>query len=219
MVPPEVSAVSARAFARPQPAVAPRRDAGSRRGCRGAVVKPSASIRTTAVEVLARQCRVRPGAAHQREQLVLAVLAAGDLGDDLLRQHVERRGRHAQRIEFAAAHAVEQGGAFDQFVARLRKQARLRRAADGVAGAAGALQEGRDRARRAELADQVHVADVEPEFQRRGRHQHLQVAPLEPLFRVQPGFAREAAVVRRHGVPAQQFAQGGAPPVPPCGGC
>ena len=51
-----------------------------------------------------------------------------------------------------------------------------------------ALQEGRDRARRAELADQVDVADVDAQLQRGGGDQRLQLAALQPLFGV-PGAA------------------------------
>jgi hypothetical protein len=41
-----------------------------------------------------------------------------------------------------------------------------------------------DGARRAELAHQVDVADVDAEFQRTGRHQRFQFALLEPLLRL-----------------------------------
>ena len=159
------------------------------------------------VEVGALQRRVGPGAADEREQRVLAPFAAGGLGDDLLREDVERRGDDAQRIELAAAHRVEQRGAFDELVARLREEARLRHAADGVAGAAGALQEGRDRARRAELADEVDVADVEAELERRRRHEHLEPALLQALLGVEAGFLGKAAVVRRHRLLAEPVAE------------
>ena len=65
-----------------------------------------------------------------------------------------------------------------------------------MAGAADALQEARDRARRAELADQIDVADVDAELERGGRDQRLQLAALEPLLGVEPLFLGEAAVVR-----------------------
>ena len=159
------------------------------------------------VEVGAREPRVRPGAADEREQRVLVPFAARGLGDDLLREDVERRRHDAQRIELAAADRIEQRRALDQLVARLREEARLGNAADGVARAAGALQEGRDRARRAELADQVDVADVEAELERRGRDQHLQFAALQALLGVEPRFLGEAAVVRRDRVLAEALAE------------
>ena len=65
-----------------------------------------------------------------------------------------------------------------------------------MAGAADALQERGDRARRAELADQVDVADVDAELERRGGDQRLQLAALQALLGVEPLLARQAAVVR-----------------------
>ena len=115
--------------------------------------------------------------------------------------------RHFQGIEFAAAHAIEQGDAFDQVVTRLREQAALRRGTDRMAGTSHPLQEGGDGARRAELADQVDVADVDAQLQRCRRHQHAKVATLEPLFGIQAQFARQAAVMRGDLFLAQAFAQ------------
>ena len=158
--------------------------------------KPSASIADDGSEILARQRAIRPGAAQQREELVLVPFPCRDFGDDLLRQHVERLLRDREAVEFAAADAVEQRRAFDQLVARQRKEAALRRAVDGVARAADALQEGRDRARRAELADEIDLADVDAELERGGRHQRLQLAALETLLGVEPLLLGEAAVVR-----------------------
>ena len=93
-------------------------------------------------------------------------------------------------------HRAHHGGAFDQVVAREREDAPLRHALDGVAGAADALQEGRDAVRRRDLADQVDVADVDAELERRGGHQHLQLALAELFFGLEPRFLRQAAVVR-----------------------
>ena len=159
------------------------------------------------IEIGARELAVGMRAAHQRVQRVLIPLGAGDLGDDLLGQHVERLRRHDQRVQFAAAHAIEQGGAFDQVVTRRRKQPCLRRAVDAVTGTAGALQERGDRARRAELADQVDLADVDAQLQRRGCHQHRQLAALESLLGIQPLLFRQTAVMRRHGFLAQPLGQ------------
>ena len=64
-----------------------------------------------------------------------------------------------------------------------------------MAGAADALQEGRDRARRAELADEVDVADVDAELERGGGDQRLQLAGLEPLLGVEALLLGQAAVM------------------------
>ncbi len=146
-------------------------------------------------------------ATNQFEQLLFVPLAAGDFGDDLLCEHIERVALYVQRIELAAAHRVEQGRAFDQIVARQRKQPALGQAIDRVVGAADALQEGRDRTRRGNLADQVDVTDIDAEFERRGCDQRLQFAALEALLGSEALLAREAAVVRGHRVLAEQFGQ------------
>ncbi len=69
-------------------------------------------------ELLARQAAVGRGAAHQVEQLVLGPLARADLGDDLLRKHVERFLGDRQAVELAAIDAIDQRGALDEIVAR-----------------------------------------------------------------------------------------------------
>ena len=159
------------------------------------------------VEILSRQTRVRPGAMHHLEQRILVPFDAGDFGDELLRQHVQRRRRHDQRVQLAAPHAIQQRHAFQQFVARRRKQPPLRHTADLVAGAADALQERGDAAWRADLADQVDVADVDAEFQRGGGDEHLELAALELLLGIQPQLLGQRTVVRGHVLLAQQFAE------------
>ena len=67
----------------------------------------------------------------------------------------------------------------------------------GVIGATDALQEDRDAARRAELAHQLDVADVDAELERGGGHHHLEFAGLETLLGIEAGFLRETAVVGR----------------------
>jgi hypothetical protein len=64
-----------------------------------------------------------------------------------------RRARHTA--------AIEQRRAFHKIVARKRKQAALGGAVDRVAGAADPLQEGGNRARRADLAGEIDLADVD----------------------------------------------------------
>ena len=76
-----------------------------------------------------------------------------------------------------------------------------------MAGAADALQERGDRARRAELADQIDIADVDAQFQRCGRDQHAQFAAFEALLGVEALFLGEAAVMRRDRFLAEAFAQ------------
>jgi hypothetical protein len=153
------------------------------------------------------QADIGRGAGQQLIEVILAPLAAGHLGDYLLGQHVQRRLGNDQGIQLAAAHAVEQRGALDQLVARLRKQAALGRAADAVAGAADPLQQGGNTARRTDLADQLDLADVDAQLQRGGGHQHPQFAALEALLGVQAQLLGQAAVVGGDRMIAQALGQ------------
>jgi hypothetical protein len=117
--------------------------------------------------LVAGQRRIRLRPRENVEQRTLAPLGRRHLGDDLLREHVERLRRDREAIELAAAHRIEERRALDELVARQREEPRLRLPADGVVGTPGALQERRDRARRSELTHELDVADVDAELERR----------------------------------------------------
>ena len=124
------------------------------------------------------RCRSRYGhacAAHLK-QLVLVPIFAGDRGHDLLRQNIERRHRHLDAIEPALPHGAHQRQRFQQFVARQREQPALGNAPQRMPGPADPLQKRGDRTRRADLAHQVDVADVDAQLQRRRGHDRLQLA-------------------------------------------
>src|SRR5256885_2777996 len=106
---------------------------------------------------------IRP--AQQVVEPGLVPLARRHFGDDLLRQDVERLRGHRHPVEFPASHGREERRALDQVIARQRKQSSLRSAAHRVTGAADALQECRDRARRAELTDEVRSEEHTSELQ------------------------------------------------------
>ena len=95
-------------------------------------------------KIFAPQRPVWPGTTHQREELVLLPLPRRDLGDDLLRQHIERLFGDREAIELAAIDTIQQGRALDELVTRQREEPALWGAVDRVARAADALQEGRD---------------------------------------------------------------------------
>jgi hypothetical protein len=98
-------------------------------------------------------------------------------------------------IELASPHAVQQGCALHEIVARQREQASLRCPADRVPRAPNPLEKSVDRTRRAELAYEVDVADVDAKLQRCGRHQHLQLTALQALLGIEAMLARETAVM------------------------
>ena len=91
-------------------------------------------------------------------------------------------------VELAAPHGVEQRAALHQLVAREREQPPLGVPSTPWPERPDALQEGRDRARRAELADEVHVADVDA----RARATRSRPAPCSS-----PRFSRCSASRRR----------------------
>ena len=68
-------------------------------------------------ECFAGERAIRICASGHVEQFRLAAFAAGDFRHDLLRQHVQGRGRDVQRVELATAHGIEQRRAFDQVIA------------------------------------------------------------------------------------------------------
>ena len=157
--------------------------------------------------VLFIEIAIGRGLAKHCQQRLFCPFLTTDFGNDLLRQNIQWRFGNVQGVEFATAHAVEQGGAFDQVIAGGGEQTALGRAADLVPGTAHALQESRDGARRGNLADQIDFTDVDAQLQRGGGDQDLQLTALESLFGVEAEFLGQTAVVRGDGVFAQTLAE------------
>src|SRR6185369_14889493 len=87
-----------------------------------------------------------------------------DHGRELLALQLPKRPGslvQSQQLELAPIGAVDEGSAFDEIVPRQRDQPSLWGAVDRVTRAANALQEAGDRSRRAQLADQIDLADVD----------------------------------------------------------
>ena len=83
----------------------------------------------------------------------------------------------------------------------------LGHAAPRVVGAAHALQERGDGARRAHLADELHRPDVDAELERRRGHERAQVAGAQARLGALAAIRGEAAVVRRDLVGAEPLAE------------
>src|SRR4029453_14611595 len=73
--------------------------------------------------------------------------------------------------------------------------------------ATDALQEHGNGPRRPQLADELHVADVDAQLERGGRHHRLESARLEALLGVETRLLRETAMVRRNVLLADAFGQ------------
>ena len=140
-------------------------------------------------------------------QLIDASLAAGPLGHDLLRENVHGAVRYMDFLDFVHCRGVQQRQALDQLAARQGEQAASRDLADCVARTTDALQKPRDAPRRAQLAYEVHGADIDAQFQRGRGDKHLETPALKALLGLAPMFPGHAAVVRGDGVLAQPFAQ------------
>ena len=153
-----------------------------------------------------------------RKQLILLPFIARDGSDNLLRQNIERRRPEFQRIEPAATDGAHHRQRFEQFVAREREQPALGDAIRCMPCPADALQERSDRSRRADLAHEVDVSDVDSQFERRRRDDGLQFAVLKSLFGLKPRFAREAAVVARDMTLTQLLFEDNGTPARPAGG-
>ena len=110
-------------------------------------------------------------------------------------------------VQPAFAHRPDQRGTFDQLFPAQGKQAAFGHAAERVSGPANPLQKCRDRARRAELAHQIDVADVDAQLKRRRRHHRLQAAVLQALLRALPASMRQAAVMRLDVLLSQSFGE------------
>ena len=172
------------------------------------VAKPWASICNDLVELgaLADRGRDRRGgtsskssSSAQSSAAVSATICCASTSSGLLPDD--------DPVQLSPVHRTEEGGALDQLVAGEREEPALRRAVHGVPRAADPLEEGGDAARRAQLADEIDMADVDAELQRGGGDQRLELPRLEPLLRVEPGLLGQAAVVRGHRVLAQPLGE------------
>ena len=127
-------------------------------------------------KLLVRQFPVRPSNGKRLIQIVFMPFAAGNLGDDLLRQHIQRLLGNGDTVQFVPLYRRQHGRAFHQIVARQRKQASFRNSAQLVAGTPHPLQKSRDRMRRTQLANQIDIAYIDAQLQRRRRHQRFERA-------------------------------------------
>ena len=128
------------------------------------------------VERLALQFGEGSGLADEGVEGVFGPGLAGGLGHDLLGEHVERGGQGVDAVEASRVHRADEGGALDELVTGGGEEAAVRAEAEGVAGAADALQEGGDAAGRADLADEVDGADVDAELEGGGGDEGPQLA-------------------------------------------
>ena len=151
---------------------------------------------------------VGPGPPNHGQELIFAPLPAGSgRGHDLLCKDVERPFGNFDPVELAALDAAHQGGAFDEVVTAHWKESAFRSAAVPVPRAPDTLHKGCDRVRRAELADQVHIPNVDPQLERCSGHHGAELAGLQTPLGIEPVRSGEAAVMRGDRILADELAQ------------
>src|SRR5262245_10506944 len=139
---------------------------------------------------------VGPSVADESEELSLVPLLGVDLRRDLLGEHVERCVRHDQTVKLAAIGTINQRRTFHKIVVGEGKQTALWLPADTMARSAHALKESRNRARRAKLADEIHVANIDAKLEGGRCHHGGECTYLQPMLRVEPLLFGEAAMMR-----------------------
>mgnify|MGYP005856572387 CR=1 FL=1 len=190
MAPPEVIAASR---ARPQHPVHPvAMDEGPRPPApAGDAV---GEHREDLLELTCGEVAVWVGAAHEGEQVALRDLARGNLGDHLLRQHVERAPGHDHAVELSRPHGADGGGGLHELVPGERNDDALRGAGEPVARAADPLQQRGQRPGGPEVHDEIHMPDIDAELERGGGDDHRQLPGLQAALGLQPRLAGQAAV-------------------------
>jgi hypothetical protein len=148
------------------------------------------------LELLARDVAERIRAADELVELLDRDLFLGGDRHDLLGEDVERGARDDGFLDLAGEDPLHDHRRLEQIGPELREDPALRRLVEAVARAPDPLQAARDRLRRLDLDDEVDRAHVDPELERRRRHERGDLALLQELLDLDPLLARERAVVR-----------------------
>src|ERR1044071_1505369 len=128
------------------------------------------------IKFFARQVAIRPGGAHELKKAFLITILAAGARDNLLSQNIQRLFGYQQTIQITPFHAPEHRGALDEFVPAQWEDPSLRQTTALVLRPANALEEGGDRASRPDLANELHRADIEAQFQRSRRDERFEFA-------------------------------------------
>ena len=144
----------------------------------------------------ARQVRVGRGAAHGVEPFLHVEGVERHRGDGLLGEHVERIGRHRERLDPPRGHPLARHGGMDEVGTVLREDDPSGDLPDLVPGPAHALEAARDRRRRLDLDDEVDLAHVDAELEGRRRDDAAQPPALEIVLDEGPLVLRHRPVVR-----------------------
>ena len=117
------------------------------------------------VKIFAFKLAIGIGTRDHAEQLVFVPLFRRAHGHHLLRQHIEGSIGNDQAVEIAQMDGTHQGRAFHQVIAGSREEPSFGDCPAPVSRAPYALQARGNRAGRTDMAHQLHVADVNAQFQ------------------------------------------------------
>ena len=151
--------------------------------------------REDALERLARQRLEGRRVRHGRQQVVDRPAVHDGHGDDLLGQHVERIAGDRGRLDRALAHPLGHDRALQQVAAVLGEDDPAAHLVDLVTSPADALEPAGHGGRRLDLDHEVDGSHVDPQLERRGRHERGQAAVLERLLDRDALLAGDGAVV------------------------
>ena len=156
------------------------------------------------VEPLAQQALIGRGARHLAIELVGVERSGAGRAEHMLGQHVERARPRGRRVLRALFRRFEGCLAFHHLEAVGRHQQRLARLVQPVVGAADALRQPACALRRADIDDEIDLAPVDAEIERRGadhgaelalNHRRLDFPPLRHVERAVMQGDRQIGVV------------------------
>ena len=149
------------------------------------------------VEAAAIERGVWRGLGDLGEQGVSRERCVAGAAQHVLCQHIEPAFVRARRIEFARIDGVERGAALQHLEAIGRHQQGTARHVEAMIGAPDPLQQPRRALGRPDLHDQIDVAPVDAEIERRRRDDRAQPAGRHRGLDLAALLDREAAVMER----------------------
>ena len=154
-----------------------------------------------AVEILAGKRGIGRGGGHFREEIVRVDRLRHGHAEHMLGEHVERALALCDRILLAGVSGIDRRAAFEHLETVRGHEQRLRWLVEPVIGAADTLEQAARALRRADIDDEIDIAPVNPEIERRGAddgieptgsHRGLDLAALADI---------ERAVMQRDAMP------------------
>ena len=150
-----------------------------------------------AIEVGACEVGIGQGRAHLGEQFIGAERPRARHAEDVLREDIDGAAAMDDGVLFAGERCFERGAAFQHFEAIGRDENGVRRLVEAVVGAADALDQAGRALRRAEMDDEIDVAPVDAEVERRRRDDGAQIAARHGGFNLAPLGDIERTVMER----------------------